>query len=107
MPSYSEFVAYSPRHDAEMCRLSMWDAEGMEHFLLVKPYGRIPLGEPPLVVGWADRRRVCTFVLLDHIETKQPAGEVACPDDDEMRDMVLELQGIRNARQQESQHASA
>ena len=87
MPSYSEFVAYSPRHDAEMCRLSMWDANGDEHWLLVKPYGR----------GWADRRRVCTFVLLDHIETKQPAGEVACPDDDEMRDMVLELQGIRNA----------
>jgi len=86
--SYSEFVAYSPRHDAEMCRLSMWDAEHMEHFLLVKPYGK----------GWADRRRVCTFVLLDHIENREQPGEVTAPTDDEMHDMVLELQGIRDAK---------
>ena len=85
MPTYSEFVAYSPRHDTEMCRLSMWDADSREHWLMVKPYGK----------GWADRRRVCTFVLLDHIEAKQPAGEVTAPTPDEMRDMVLELQGIR------------
>jgi len=85
MPTYSEFRSYSPRHDCEMVRLSMWDSDSREHFLLVRPDGR----------GWADRRRVCTFVLLDHIEAKQPAGEVAAPSDAEMREMVLELQGIR------------
>lgn len=86
---YSEFVTYSPRHDSEMARLSMWDEQRSEHWLLVKPYGK----------GWADRRRVCTFVLLDHIERGEPAGEVKCPDDGEMHEMVLELQGIRAAKE--------
>lgn len=92
MPSYSEYVAYSPSHDCEMCRLSMWDDQGGEHWLFVRPYGK----------GWADQRKVCTLLLLEHIETKKPAGEVESPSPEYLREMVLELQGIRNAAQKVS-----
>jgi hypothetical protein len=67
LPRYTEYRAYSPVHDAEMARLSIWDNQGREYWTTVVPDGR----------GWADRRRYHLDTIMDAIEDRRvPPGEV-------------------------------
>lgn len=67
MSAFHEARAYSPIHDAEMVRLSLYDTRGGEFFALV-PSNR--------GTKWRERRNAILDAIDDAIMRGDPPGEV-------------------------------
>lgn len=67
MTTYTEYRAYSPLHDAEVVRLSMYDARGGEFFALVPADAQ---------KKWRERRDEALDTIMDAMDAGQFPGEV-------------------------------
>lgn len=64
MSRFAEYRFYSMLHDADMVRVSLWDARGDEYFALVED-GR----------GYGDRRKEAVEFLEQAIDDQKLPGE--------------------------------
>lgn len=66
MHHYTEYKYWSIIHDHEMCRISGFDEQGLEHYLIIDTG-----------TAWLKRRKAALERIQDHIEEGKEPGLVA------------------------------